>query len=146
MRSKYFAIKELVCKHVYERYGEGAEMFLDDKLIETIHIIREKILKAPMIVNDWHNGGGFTQRGFRCNICPLVKSKTDISRMYLSAHNMGKAIDCNVQGMTAEEARQRIIANARLLPYPIRLEDGVSWLHIDVYDNGKGQKVTLFEE
>ena len=145
MKSPYFSVKELVCKHVYERYGENAAMFLDEKLIETLNVIREQILCAPMTVNNWHAGGNFTQRGLRCNICELVKSKTDARRLYLSAHMLGKAVDCNVEGMTAEEARRLIIAKQELLPYPIRLEDGVSWLHIDVYNNGKGEKVYLFK-
>lgn len=62
----------------------------------------------------------------------------------MSAHNFGKAIDATVQGMTAEEARNLIIKNQVLLPYPIRLEDNVSWLHLDVYDMNKG-KVYLFK-
>ncbi len=145
MKSPYFSIKELVCKHVYERYGEGAAMFLDDKLIETLNVIREQILCAPMTVNNWHAGGNFTQRGLRCNICELVKNKTDAGRLYLSAHMLGKAVDCNADGMTAQEARRLIIDKQELLPYPIRLEDGVSWLHIDLYDNGKKEKVYLFK-
>ena len=145
MKSPYFSVKELVCKHVYERYGEGATMFLDDKLIETLNVIREQILCAPMTVNNWHAGGNFTQRGLRCNICELVKNKTDAGRLYLSAHMLGKAVDCNADGMTAQEARRLIIEKQELLPYPIRLEDGVSWLHIDLYDNGKKEKVYLFK-
>ena len=145
MKSPYFSVKELVCKHVYERYGENAAMFLDDKLIETLNVIREQILCAPMTVNNWHAGGNFTQRGLRCNICELVKSKTDAGRLYLSAHMLGKAVDCNVKGMTAEKARRLVIEKQESLPYPIRLEDGVSWLHIDVYNNGKGEKVYLFK-
>ena len=145
MKSPYFSVKELVCKHVYERYGEKAAMFLDDKLIETLNVIREQILCSPMTVNNWHAGGDFTQRGLRCNICELVKNKTDAGRLYLSAHMLGKAVDCNADGMTAQEARRLIIEKQELLPYPIRLEDGVSWLHIDLYDNGKKEKVYLFK-
>lgn len=145
MKSPYFSVKELVCKHVYERYGENAAMFLDEKLIETLNVIREQILCAPMTVNNWHAGGNFTQRGLRCNICELVKSKTDAGKLYLSAHMLGKAVDCTADGMTAEEARRLIIEKQELLPYPIRLEDGVSWLHIDLYDNGKKEKVYLFK-
>ena len=145
MKSPYFSVKELVCKHVYERYGEKAAMFLDDKLIETLNVIREQILCAPMTVNNWHAGGNFTQRGLRCNICELVKNKTDAGRLYLSAHMLGKAVDCNADGMTAQEARRLIIEKQELLPHPIRLEDGVSWLHIDLYDNGKKEKVYLFK-
>ena len=97
MKSPFFSVKELVCKHVYERYGENAAMFLDEKLIETLNVIREQILCAPMTVNNWHAGGNFTQRGLRCNICELVKSKTDAGKLYLSAHMLGKAVDCNVE-------------------------------------------------
>lgn len=145
MKSDFFSVKELVCKHVYDRYGEGAAMFLDDKLIATLNTIREKILRAPMTINNWHLGGSFTQRGCAATSGALVKGKTDIGRLYLSAHLLGKAVDCNVEGMTAEEARRRIIEAQELLPHPIRLEDGVSWLHIDVYNNGKGKKVYLFK-
>ena len=144
MKSPYFSVKELVCKHVYERYGENAAMFLDEKLIETLNVIREQILCAPMTVNNWHAGGNFTQRGLRCNICELVKSKTDAGKLYLSAHMLGKAVDCNVEGMTAEEARRLIIGHSERLPWPIRLEEGVSWVHLDVYEMGT-QKVSLFK-
>ena len=47
MKSPYFSVKELVCKHVYERYGENAAMFLDDKLIETLNVIRSKSYAPP---------------------------------------------------------------------------------------------------
>ena len=145
MKSEFFSVKELVCKHVYDRYGEASAMFLDDKLIETINTVREKILCAPMTVNNWHLGGSFSQRGLRCNLCDLVREKSERQQLYLSAHCLGKGIDFTPEGMTAEEARRLIIEKQELLPYPIRLEDGVSWLHIDVYDNGKGKKVYLFK-
>jgi hypothetical protein len=34
--------------------------------------------------------------------------------------------------MSAEEARKKIKENASKLPCPIRLEKGVTWLHVDV--------------
>ena len=144
MKSDYFSVKELVCKHVYDRYGDRAAMFLDNKLIETINTVREKILRAPMTVNNWHLGGSFTQRGLRCNLCDLVREKSERQQLYLSAHCLGKGIDFTPEGMTAEEARRIIIEKQELLPYPIRLEDGVSWVHLDVYEMGT-QKVSLFK-
>lgn len=86
MKSNYFSIKELVCKHVYDRYGEAATMFIDDRLIATLNTVREKILRAPMTVNNWHLGGSFTQRGLRCNLCDLVREKSERQQLYLSAH------------------------------------------------------------
>ena len=143
-KSRYFKIQELVCPEVYRRYGERAWMFIDPELIETLDMIREKIICKPMIVNNWNTGGSYTQRGLRCNLCQLVKDKTKAGKLYLSAHNFGKAVDATVQGMTAEEARRLIVKNQILLPYPIRLEDRVNWLHLDVYDADKGN-VYLFK-
>ena len=70
-----------------------------------------------------------TQRGMRCNRCDMVKTKTT---PYISAHILGKGGDFSVKGMTAEQARQKIKANAHLLPCPIRVEESVTWLHFDV--------------
>lgn len=49
----------------------------------------------------------------------------------MSAHVLGKGGDFTVKGMTAEDARKKIRANAHLLPCDIRIERGVSWLHFD---------------
>lgn len=144
MKSEFFSVKELVCKHVYDRYGEAAAMFLDDKLIETINTVREKILCTPMTVNNWATGGSFSQRGLRCNLCDLVREKSERQQLYLSAHCLGKGIDFTPEGMTAEEARRLIIGHSERLPWPIRLEEGVSWVHLDVYEMGT-QKVSLFK-
>lgn len=138
----YFHIKELVCPDVHNKFGEWAWNFFDDKLLETIYILRTQILKVPMTVNNWHAKGSFSQRGLRCNRCQLVKSKTGV---YMSAHILGKAIDFDAKGMSAEQARQLIKKNADKLPYPIRLEEGVNWVHIDVLDTHNGKKITTFK-
>lgn len=121
----YFDIQELVCDHTYSRWGEQAWQFLDTDYLHCLLVIRRDILKAPM----WCNGKGKTQRGLRCNRCAIVRGKSSV---YLSSHVLGKAGDFDVTGMTAEEVRQKIKANASLLPCPIRMEAGVSWLHFDV--------------
>lgn len=140
-KSRYFDIKELVCPDVYSKYSQRAWMFIDPKLIETLNIIREKILPTPITINTWSSGGTFTQRGLRCNRCQLVSTKTT---PYLSAHIQGKAVDFDAKGLTAEEARNKIAAAQNLLPHPIRIERGVNWVHIDVYDTGASDKITYF--
>ena len=37
----YFRPEELVCPHVYERFGERSLDFLDNRLKETLLVIRE---------------------------------------------------------------------------------------------------------
>lgn len=121
---QYFQVKELVCDHTFSRWGERSWQFLDTAYLHNLLVIRRDILQMPMVCNF----GTSHQRGLRCNMCGLVADKTDV---YLSSHILGKAGDFTVKGMTAQEARARIRNNAHMLPYPIRMEGGVNWLHID---------------
>lgn len=134
----YFHIKELVCPHVYEKWGTKAWQFLDTNLLHCLLILRVTVIARPMYVN----GKTYTQRGLRCNMCDLVKSK---NTPYLSAHVLGKAVDFTIGGLTAEQGRRLIIQNASLFPCQIRLEKGTSWVHMDVISQyGVNAKVYEF--
>lgn len=135
----YFDAEELVCDHTFKKWGEQSWNFLDTDFLHALLVVRRDILKKPM----WCNGNAKKQRGLRCNRCQMVRDKSSV---YLSAHTLGKAGDFTVTGMTAEQARQKIKENAHLLPCPVRLERGVSWLHMDVRpdDTKPGQKVIEF--
>ena len=137
---KYFGVKELVCSHTYDRWGESSWAYLSTDWLETLLVIRRDILARPMTCNH----GAAQQRGLRCNRCDLVRSA---KRVYLSGHVLGRAGDFGVAGMTAEEARRAIISKQDLLPHPIRLEGGVSWLHIDTLPQcGIKDKVYVFKD
>lgn len=137
--SLYFNVDELVCNHTYMKWGERSWQFLDTDYLHALLVIRRDILQVPITCN--HSGA--TQRGLRCNMCELVKEKTTV---YLSSHILGKAGDFTVKGLTAEQARQRIRDMAHLLPCPIRMEAGVSWLHFDTLPQfGVTQKVYEFK-
>jgi hypothetical protein len=137
---QFFDLEELVCNHTFSKFKTASWQFLDTNFLHALLVIRRDILKKPMYCNN-HSAGTY-QRGLRCNMCNLVKSKASI---YLSSHILGKAGDFTVAGITAEQARQMIKANAHLLPYPIRMEAGVSWLHFDVLpQSGVTQKVYEF--
>lgn len=136
---KYFSIEELVCNHTYAKWGENSWQFLDTDFLHALLVIRRDILKSGMVCNS----DSATQRGLRCNRCDLVKSKQSV---HLSAHILGKAGDFTVKDMTAEEARQKIKSNAHLMPCNVRIEGGVSWLHIDVLPQiGITQRVYEFK-
>lgn len=136
---KFFEPQELVCDHVFEKWGKNSWRFLDTDFLWCLLVIRRDIIKRSMYVN----GNNAHQRGLRCNMCQLVKEK---KVPYLSTHIMGKACDVTIPSMSAEEARQLIIANKDLLPCPIRIERDVNWLHFDVgTDDISLDKVTLFK-
>ena len=138
---KYFKVYELVDKTVYTKYKDNSVRFLDNRLLITLDVIRD-ILGVPMVINDWYWGGNNQQRGLRTNICPIVKSKG--STLYLSSHCFGRAFDAVSAQMTAEEMRIKIARNSHNLPYPIRMEQGVSWLHVDLNQLENQPKVIFF--
>ena len=135
----FFQVKELVCPHTYKKYGEASWRFLDTMYLWCLLVIRRDILQVRM---DCNNGTTLTQRGLRCNLCSLVKSKRSL---YLSAHTFGKAGDFSSPSMTAQQMRNAIIENADKLPCPIRIEDEVTWLHFDVMPFDSPEKVYLFK-
>lgn len=137
---KFFQVRELVCSHVFSKWGERSWQFLSTDYLHNLLVIRRDILQMPMVCN--HDGA--EQRGLRCNMCKMVKEK---KAAYLSSHILGRAGDFSVQGLTAQEARSRIRAMQNLLPYPMRMEGGVSWLHIDTLPQfGIEAKVYEFTE
>lgn len=136
---QFFDVEELVCDHTFAKWGENAWQFLDTAYLHTLLVVRKNILERPMMCNY----AGMHQRGLRCNMCELVAEKRSV---YLSSHILGKAGDFTVDGMTAGEAREKIKKHAHLLPYPIRMEKDVSWLHIDVLpQSGVTAKVYEFK-
>lgn len=133
-------IREVVCDHVYDRFGESAWRFFDFRLIAVMNYIRSKLGKE-LTYNSRNRG--LSQRGLRCNLCSLVQDKTKQNKPYLSAHVLGAAIDFDAKDMTAEQVREWICLNKSGLPYPIRLEQDVSWVHLDVAVSSD-DKVTFF--
>lgn len=74
---RYFTLPELVCPHVYNKYSESQIWsFFTTEALETLLVLREEILCKPFIINNWKNGGSYSQRGLRCNVCVLCKEKT----------------------------------------------------------------------
>lgn len=137
---RFFQVRELVCSHVFSKWGERSWQFLSTDYLHNLLVIRRDILQMPMVCN--HDGA--EQRGLRCNMCRMVKEK---KAAYLSSHILGRAGDFSVQGLTAQEARSRIRTMQNLLPYPLRMEGGVSWLHIDTLPQfGITDKVYEFTE
>jgi hypothetical protein len=130
-KCKYFQIEELVSKAVLDKYGELAWSFIDVRLLKTLDFLREQ-LDRSITINNWKWGGRLSQRCLRENTCEIVRKKTSLNQIYISGHVQGIAADFDVKGMTSVEVRLWIIENQESLPYPVRLEGEVSWIHIDM--------------
>ena len=147
--SRYFDIRELVSRAVYEKYGNTAWRFFDVRLLETLLLLRRDILQVPLICNNWKNGGTLQQRGLRENTCEMVRQKTTAGTLYISAHTLGKGVDLSSSKMTADQMRERLLQCQDQLPYPVRIEAAQSaptWLHIDVATSpDQKEKVFIFQ-
>ena len=142
--NKYFDIREIVCSHTFERFGNKSWQFFDYQFLENLLILRKDVLQVPLICNDWHRGGRFSQRGYRCNICQLVRDATIAGRLYLTSHAKGAGGDFVSSQMTAQQMRDRTKERQHLFTVPFRVEKDVSWLHFDIYDPMEGKQYNEF--
>jgi len=119
-------------------------------MLMTIDLIRDQL--GPIYVNNWDfdkkmrdltGMSLFDERGFRCIQCSLVKDAIAQNRLYVSPHMTGQGVDFDVKGMLASEVRKWLKENSLILPYPIRLENAVTWVHLDTRDAGKGKIYTF---
>ena len=120
-------------------------MFADPRLLKWLDWFREAIGK-PVTINTYGTGGGYTQRGYRCNICPIVRDKSIDNDMYLSAHTRFQAVDLSVDGMDDEQVRTWIKDHAKEMPCRARIENKtVGWTHVDVaVDPASKELITYF--
>lgn len=137
-RPNYFKLYELLPPELYKNEEQGWEI-IDKKLLITLDFIRN-LIKQPMVVNNWHNGGAWKYRGAR-----TTNSADYRVGSYHSVRKDRKvmAADFSCALLSAEAIRTLIVQNADKLPYPIRLEKDVKWVHVDVAEK-KGYKVYLF--
>ena len=82
-----FLIQEFVPKVIYDKYGPNSIWQLDPDLILGIQFIRNTV-KLPIMINNWHKGGMFQNRGKR-------RSGTTVGAKD-SQHFMGRAVDFNI--------------------------------------------------
>ena len=147
-KPKWFELYELLPPEVYtydmmvseEARERAFATFFDVKLLETIDVIRD-IIGLPLICNTWFIDGNRKNCGFRTQQCSVGAAQ--------SQHKLGKAVDLVCAKMSAEEMRQKIEANKDKLPYPIRMEKDVNWLHLDVKERTaaweKNKKIVYFK-
>ena len=140
---KYVKAQELACPHTFNKWGEQSWNFMSLQILATLLWVRELINK-PIVINNYNIGGSYSQRGLRCNLCQLVKDKTNRNQHYMSQHQLANGVDFSVADMTAEQVRNILRASKDKAPYPFRLERNVSWVHIDCMDLANGQKLNEF--
>jgi len=110
------------------------ELFSEDLLI-VIDRLRESLAK-PITINNWKSKGQFSLRGFR-PAGTAVGAKN-------SPHKKGLAVDFDVKGMSAQEVRDYIKNHQKMFPEITRMEDKVTWVHIDCVPRNGWKGIKLF--
>lgn len=142
-KCKYFKLQELVCPHVYEKYGEKAWEFFDKNFLKDLDTVRE-VLGVPIIINNWKAGGSYSESGNRCTKCSIVSSNIEKGTLNMSAHNLFEAVDMKPKGLTIKESVEKIMDNSHRFKAIKRIEDPdytSTWLHVDVRGHHEGIKL-----
>lgn len=126
-KCEHFIIEELVDPTTFEKRGEKAWELLDDRLLMTLDMLRNRYGK--MTVNNWKwtlNKPGREWSGLRTPQSPWYST--------YSQHTYGKAADIIFANISAEEVRQDILREPDDIDFQYinSFEEGTSWLHIDV--------------
>lgn len=126
--SPNYLLEEFVPKEIYQLYGANSIWFVDIRVIEGMEWIRS-YFAAPVIINNWHQGGVLQNRGFR-------PPNTTVGGR-LSQHKAGRAIDFNVVGLKSDKVFDRLVADwgdVAKNTFFTTLEDKAdtpTWTHID---------------
>ena len=121
-----FRVQEFVPQSLFLSYGENAIRYMDVRMLAVQARLREYI-DSPMTINNWHRGGDRQWCGIRTFSSPYFRVG--------SAHSWGMGTD-SIGDWDAEQVREDIILGRVQLPCPVRLEAGITWLHVDVMNVG----------
>lgn len=89
--------QEYVCPHIYEKYGENANIYVDEKLIEVLQWLKENWFKDYEITCNTYGTGDkgtacITHHGMLCNLCALSIAHTFKLEVFSSDQVLGKAV------------------------------------------------------
>lgn len=128
-KCKHFVIEELVDPSTHALRGNLAWELLDDRLLMTIDMLRDRY--GQMKINDWKWGGDRNWSGLRTVDSPWFST--------YSQHTFGRAADIIFNDITAEEVRKDILRESEMVEfrYINSFEEGTSWLHIDIRNTNR---------
>lgn len=147
---RHFQVVELVSRDLYGKMKENAIEVISPLALAALDNLAD-YFGVKVIVNNWHAGGPFQHRGART----IAEEQAINPGHGHSRHVFGlpdrplsDAFDFDVIGRTAQQVRQRIIADKDnpLLCTITRLEDKVLWVHMDLMPLPPGTpRIHVFE-
>lgn len=142
-KCKYFKIQELVCQHVYKKYGDKSWEFFSEEFLKDLDTVRE-VLGVPIIINNWHVNGQYKESGNRCQFCSIVAKKITNKELNISMHNLYRAFDLKPKNLEIKKAVEMIMDNVHRFKVIKRIENSdytLTWLHLDTKGHHKGIRI-----
>lgn len=124
MKSKYFKIHELVPKSVLDKRGEKSWELINPLIIQTIDKLKEHFDEGTITINSWKWGGDREWSGLRTPDSSYYSST--------SQHALGNAVDMIFSDYSSDDVRLFIKNNPDMFPHIKGVENGISWVHVDV--------------
>lgn len=139
------SMRDLVCPHIYEIYGEGAKMFIDNKLLDFLDKLKNEVFAGRyVIVNTWDtvvydSAIRYSQRGLYCNVCSKLKFYTRLNNTVLNSHILGRAIDFTIMEESGafwdnEEVISRIQSSASFKDESYTIKKYDTYVHLSTVD------------
>jgi len=135
-KSNFFEIHELVPQEIFmSLHEEIIWRLVPENLIDAIDSVKKEFNLGTMTINNYEWGGSRNWSGLRTIASPYYSPT--------SQHSIFNATDSIFNSYTANEIRKYILANPHKFPKIRRLENNVSWLHLDIKDTGTTNIVTF---
>lgn len=131
-----FSAHEFVPQYIYNKYGSYSYTFMDDRILRISQALYNRY--GTTYLNNYKWGGNRQWQGLRNDKSP------DYSPT--SQHTFGRACDFRFKNVTANEVREDLKDyGIGILKMPnsinsMRIEDDVSWLHVDCANIAPGIK------
>lgn len=125
-KPKYFNTQELVSKELYDQLGELCLNLFSPHTLRVLDQIRSAY-NEPLVINNWHNGGNYSQSGLRALNCPIGAKN--------SKHKQAIAFDLKTGNINRlQEFLKRTSENffiSRIENY----EHTPTWVHIEISES-----------
>lgn len=126
--SPHFKAEELVPEYIFKRFGANATWFINPRLVAALEWLRTKT-GWRLVVNNWHTGGPFQNRGYRTPDSTVGSS--------MSQHKLSNAADVSSPDASAKEIYEFILAHeTEAIENGITcledISDTKTWVHLDI--------------
>jgi hypothetical protein len=138
--SENFSLVEFIPQSVWNQFHESGLWFIDPRLITSVQWLR-KMLKVPLVINNWHSGGTFQNRGFRPKSSPVWKE--------FSQHSFGRALDLSSPDMPHKDVYKWVLDNQDLILANTAfttvedIEAAPTWLHLDIRQRPNAKELLI---